>query len=252
MNCQQIQDSIPLYVGSDLEESRARLVAAHVQTCETCSDVAREYRETRQLIQTFVPPPFTDDFYAAMRQGVWQNLEKKSPGPAFSSIIADLFRPRLAWAVATAGLIAVSVVGIYMIGHRSVPAPVVSHQPSTTHTTQDDQPTTSSQNDASSVRASALNGSKSRPANVPPFHSRRKRSTIHDRVNLTPMPTVAAVSPAAISAPPSSDSRRPNGSSSEALQAPLRMEIQTKNPNIRIIWFASRDAKSPAPNSKGI
>ena len=35
-------------------------------------------------------------------------------------------------------------------------------------------------------------------------------------------------------------------------QKTLRMEIQTKNPNIRIIWLAPRDAKSSSPNSRGI
>src|SRR5262245_25092141 len=105
MNCQQVQDLMPLYAGNDLEERRARLVAVHVQTCETCADVAREYREMRQLIQTFVPPAFTEDFYAEVRQSVWQNLEKKSTSRAFPSIIIDLFHPRWAWAVATAVLI---------------------------------------------------------------------------------------------------------------------------------------------------
>jgi hypothetical protein len=32
----------------------------------------------------------------------------------------------------------------------------------------------------------------------------------------------------------------------------LRMEIQTRNPNIRIIWFAASEAKPGAVHSKGI
>ena len=252
MSCHQIQELMPLYVGSDLEESRARLVAAHVQTCETCAHVAREYRETRQLLQTFVPPAFTENFYAEMRQSVWQNLEKKSPAPAFSSIIADLFRPRLAWAVATAVLIAVSAIGIYVISRRgAVPQPVVSHQPPAS-TTPNVQLPASSPNNKSSASSLPSSGSNSRRAGIAPPQLPQKRKSISDRVNLAAEPTVATVSPAAISAPVLGDSRQPNRGVSNASDAPLRVEFQTKNPNIRIIWFAPRDTKQLAPNSKGI
>ena len=252
MNCQQVQDLMPLYVGGDLEERRVRLVVAHVQTCETCSDVAREYRETRQLLQTFVPPAFSDDFYADMRQGVWENIEKKSASPAFSSVIGHLFRPRLAWALATAALIAVSVVGVYVISRRSAaPQPVVSHQPPKNQTTPDDKLSISSQHDTSAAPSLASSGSNSRRTSVPQLYVRQKRKMIPDRVNLPAVSTVAAVSPPAISAPEANDLRQPSNGSSDASHAPLRMEIQTKNSNIRIIWFAPRDAKSSSPNSRG-
>ena len=252
MNCQQIQDLLPLYSGSDLEESRARLVAAHVQSCERCADMARDYRETRQLLQTFIPPPFTEDFYAEMRQSVWQNVEKKSSGPAYASRIGDLFRPRLAWAVATAVLIAGSVVGIYLIGRRNdVRAPALTLELSTTDIRPAQQLAPSAHNDASSARMSVASPHP-RSVSVHERESRRKRNTIHDRVNLAALSAVAPVSPAAL--PPSelSDSRQPTHGSSDARQTPVRIEIQTKNPNIRIIWFPPRDTKSPSLNSKGI
>jgi hypothetical protein len=251
MNCKQVQDLIPLYAGSDLEERRARLVAAHVQICETCSGAAREYRETRQLLQTFAPPEFTENFYAEMRQRVWQNIEKKSSAPARIGIIEGLFRPRLAWALATGVLIAVSIVGFYLTGRLGVVRqPVVSHQPPTTPTTKGKQVATASDNDASSARSLA-SGSNSRLASVHQPDLRQKRKATHDRVNLAAVPAVAVL-PAASSAPEPGDSRPPSYASSDAVQVPLRLEIQTKNPNIRIIWFTHREAKSSSPNSRGI
>lgn len=251
MNCQQVQNLMPLYAGGDLEASRARIVAAHVQSCETCSAAAREYRETRQLLQKFVPPTFTEDFYAEMRQSVWQNIEKKPTSPAFSTIISDLFRPRLAWAVATTLLIALSVVGIYVISRRSaVPQPVVSHQPPNNHKTPDDQPAPSSQNDTST--AASASSSNSRRTSVHQADSRQNGKTIQKRGNVAAVSAVATVSPGAISAPKASDLRQIANGSSYASPAPLRMEIQTKNPNIRIIWFTHREAKLSSPNSRGI
>lgn len=240
MNCQQIQDLLPLYIGSELEENRARLVAAHMQNCETCSGTAREYREARQLLQTFVPPAFTENFYAEMRRSVWQDIEKKPAGPAVFSIVADLFRPRLAWAVVTAVLIAVSVMGIYVISRRAgAPQPVVSDQPPA-NTTPNEQHPTSSPNNKSSASSLASSGT-----DVPQPYRQHKRKTISDRPNVAALPTVATVSSATTSAPA-------NREVSDASRAPLRVEIQTKNPNIRIIWFAPRDTKQVSPNSKGI
>jgi anti-sigma factor RsiW len=251
MNCEQIQDLLPLYVGSDLEESRARLVTAHVQTCEGCADAAREYRETRQLLQKSVPPAFTESFYAEMRQSVWQNLEKKSTGRAFSGSIADLFRPRLAWAVATAVLIAVAVVGIYVMSRRSeAPQPFASHQPPAS-TTPNEQPHTSAPHDKSSASLLASSGSNSPRPGIPSTQPRQRRKTISDRVNVATVPAVAAVSTATISAPEVGDSSAHNRGVSDDSRVPLRVEIQTKNPNIRIIWFAPGDTKQLSPNSKG-
>jgi hypothetical protein len=42
----------------------------------------------------------------------------------------------------------------------------------------------------------------------------------------------------------------PAGDAGES-ESPLRVEIQTKDPNIRIIWFAQRESKPAVLNSKG-
>jgi anti-sigma factor RsiW len=251
MNCEQIHDLLPLYVGSDLEESRARLVTAHVQTCEGCADVAREYRETKTLLQKFVPPAFTESFYAEMRQSVWQNLEKKSPGRAFAGSIADLFRPRLAWAVVTAVLIAVAAVGIYVMSRRSeAPQPFASQQPPAS-TTPNEPPNTSAPHDKSSAPLLASSGNNAPRANIPSTEPRQRRQTTSDRVNVATVPAAATVSSAAISAPEVGDSTPDTGGVSDESRVPLRMELQTKNPNIRIIWLAPGDTKQLTPNTKG-
>ena len=251
MNCTQIQDLLSLYVGSDLEESRARLVTAHVQTCVGCADVAREYRETKQLLQKFVPPAFTESFYAEMRQSVWQNLEKKPVGRAFAGSIADLFRPRLAWAVATAVLIAVAAVGIYVMSRRSeAPQPFASQQPAAS-TTPNEQAPAYAPHDKSSGSLLASSGNKSPRADIPSTQPRQRSQTTSDRVHVATAPQVAARSAATMSAPAVGESSADNRGASDDSRAPLRVEIQTRNPNIRIIWFAPGDTKQLSPNSKG-
>ena len=251
MNCTQVQDLLSLYVGGDLEKSRARLVTAHVQTCEGCADVAREYRETKQLLQEFVPPAFSESFYAEMRQNVWQSIEKKSAGRAFWDSIADLFRPRLAWAVATAVLIAVAVVGLYVMSRNSeTPQPFASQQPPASTTPNEHSPTYPS-HDKPSSSFLASSGNKSPRAGISATQPRQRRPAISDRVNVATVPEVAAGSAATMSAPEVVNSSADNRGASDDSRAPLRVEIQTKNPNIRIIWLAPGDTKQLTPNSKG-
>jgi len=253
MNCQQIQDLLPLYVGSELEEEEStRVVSAHLQDCETCSGAAREYRETRKLLQTFVPPTFTEEFYAQMRQSVWQKVDEKSTARhVFFNVVFDLFRPRMAWAFATAVLlIALSVLGIYVVSRRAPTAESVVSNPSSPIQSPPipEQPGSLSQNGAS-TSLSASSGTKPLTASVPRKGSRH--DTVHERASLAAVSQAAPVAPSPDSPSQVSDSRHLTYRSSDDSHPPLRMEIQTKNPNIRIIWLTSRDTKHLSTNSKG-
>src|SRR5205823_8914262 len=118
MNCKHVQELLPLYVGRDLEEKRAQMVMAHVQSCVACTGSADEYRETRQLIKQFAPPPVSDAVYAGIRQRVLREIEQEATAPGLSRLLDSLFRPRLRWAVATALVLAVSVFALYFVANR--------------------------------------------------------------------------------------------------------------------------------------
>ena len=44
-------------------------------------DSADEYRETRQLLQLFAPPPFSEAVYAGIRQRVLREIGRESSAP---------------------------------------------------------------------------------------------------------------------------------------------------------------------------
>src|SRR5688572_19327466 len=115
MNCNHVLELLPLYVGGDLEEKRAKLITAHVQACAVCAGSADEYRETRQLVQQFAPPQFSEAVYTVIRQSVLREVGRESISPTLPQLVASWFRMRLTWAVAPALLIAVSVLAFYFI-----------------------------------------------------------------------------------------------------------------------------------------
>lgn len=253
MNCQQVEKLLPLYVSRDLEAARERLVIAHVESCAACAVAAGEYRQSRQWLQEFAPPAFSEDVYAGIRQNVWRRIESGSGRQSQWQIIASWFQPRLAWALATVVLIAVSVFGVYLMANRSSSSlRIAASFPGMNPSAQDTELPQSLPDEARVPASTSNERSKGQHlAGVRMSRRRTNRSVINDRADSVVVarsgPSLPADSSSRINTFPRSDAGADNSS-----ERPLRMEIQTRNPNIRIIWFSQREPKSESPNSKGI
>lgn len=245
MNCKQLDELLPLYAGRDLDEKRARLVSEHIQICSTCARVAGEYREAVELAQHFAPPVFSDNVYASVRRQVMQQIEDKPTAPLLPQMFASWFRPRIAWAFASALIIVFGLFAFYLVINRTADVqPVVNIHPAV------------NPEQTPELRATPRTTEPVIPPSaVKPGHEKRRR--IHSFMNRSPH--VAAHTPnssrAASISPKLRGPEPPN--SLPAIDAapgesPLRVEIQTKNPNIRIIWFSQSNSKPALPNSKGI
>jgi hypothetical protein len=239
MNCKNVQELLPLYVGADLEERHEKLVTAHVQSCAECATSADEYRKTLRLMEQYAPPFFGEAVYSGIRQRVLSEIQRESTAPALPQLVASFFRPRIAWAFATALLLAASVLAYYFIGNY-------------TQEQRNEQQMVGNpgaQNDRSTIALApnvvytpvappALNPPRS-PLNltVKNRHPKTKRSaavTLAPQSPVQPEPFLS--------------------STSATSQRTLRVEMQTKDQNIRIIWFFTPNTNEgfPKESSKGI
>jgi len=231
MNCKQTEELLPLYAGRDLEEERATVVTEHLQTCAACARVANEYRESVRLTEQFAPPVFSEAVYAGIRQRVQREIETEALAPGWSHTIASLFRSRLTWAMASMLLIVVSLFAIYFMMNRGNVEPQLANQPPANVEPGTNERSKSGPPDSSVPAGVNTGGDKQHLARGHQLQRRkRSRDTLADRVN-----TVAAKSPEATST-----------------SKTLRLEIQTKDPKIRIIWFVEPETKPAIPSSKGI
>jgi Putative zinc-finger len=248
MNCTQIQKLLPLYAGHDLAQRRERLVTAHLQSCAACELAAAGYRDARALMHDFAPPVFGDDVYAGIRRNVWERIEKEPRTRSLFESMAVLFQPRFAWTAAATLLITISVVGVYFIikGFNVRPDIVVS-VPQTAGPHVEPIPAT-----RGGVLLNADEGlSKPRQADVPKRQRKSDRMTAPDRGNsLAAYSSDAQATTIQSSSPVIGTDNLDLGT--RGAEKALRMEIQTKNPNIRIIWFAPTEPKPLAVHSKGI
>ena len=260
MNCKQIDELLPLYAGHDLDEKRARLVSEHVQICSACARVAGEYRDAVELAQHFAPPVFSDNVYASVRRQVMQQIEDEPkgwyarlrrasrpeacvPAPLLPQMFAGWFRPRMAWAVASA--LVVTFAAFYFVVNRSADVRLVT----------DNNPEVNRfEHTAGAMATPRPAEAVNPPRRVKPAEEKRRR--IHSSVNRSPL--VVANAPKSSRADNSPKLRDPEASNTLPAgdtapgKPPLRVEMQTKDPNIRIIWFTQSNNKPALPNGRGI
>lgn len=238
MNCKHVEPLLPLYVGSDLEEERSQLVAAHLHSCTECARLADEYAEASRLLQRYEPPFVSDEVYSGIRGRVLNEIERKSYRPPWSSIFSQfLAQPRMRW-ITAALLLAVSVIALYLSRNRSHQMrndPQVAVR--TGEPTHADRGTDlRSENTAEFTAPPSLSGNG--PDRGP---DRRTPGTGKKKVN----PGVAANRLRQSKNVDASTNDRVvrvdiDASQSTSASAPVRVELQTSNRNIRIIWLSSQ------------
>jgi hypothetical protein len=241
MNCKQVEDLLPLYAGRDLEEKRATLISEHVQGCVACARVADEYSDSVQLSGQFAPPVFSEAVYAGIRQRVLREIETEAIAPSWSQTIVSVFRPRLTWAIASVLLIVVSTFAVYFFVNKGkedeqqlANQPPVEVQPETK-----EHPESGSQPSAL-PRTVNTGNKKQQLAGIHRARPRRSRD-LNITANNVSSPPGTLPEPTLFPPP-----------SSAALVKTTRVEIQTKDPKIRIIWFLQPETKPAIPGSKGI
>lgn len=260
MNCKHVQELLPLYVSRDLEEKSAQLIQAHLQTCAACAASGDQYRETRRLLEEFATPMFSEAVYNGIRQNVLREIRQESLDSSnLPQFVASLFPRRLTWALAAALLVAVAFSAVYFIANRKGTQTndqpplaggrnVVDRPESTPTKEQEEHQATNPRQQR--APAPGLAGGTHR------FERRKNDATIKRAPSVAvkaPENTQLIAEAARNGNNPTNREIQPVRDSTETKKA-LRLEIQTKDPNIRIIWFSAQPTKQDSPNkfSKGI
>jgi len=229
---------ISLYVAGDLMGAPEREVARHLAACDACRRLAEEFSENTSLLtEACALPEFGSEFYSGIRCAVLggiasdQMLSKPS-----------LFRPRWLYATALAVLVIVSGVMLqrFVSTRREPPrdVPTVKVQ-STSGPTEVPSP----QNGREPA------GRPGTQTNKVPALATRHRSSRHPDEMRTPDTLVATQATRDSSAQVERAMQSSASVEPVALEASSqvsRIEIQTADPNIRIIWLSPRESREPA------
>ncbi|HEV7906440.1 MAG TPA: zf-HC2 domain-containing protein [Pyrinomonadaceae bacterium] len=272
MRCTRVEKFLPLYVAGDLAGRRAeRHVARHLATCERCRGLAEEYDASRDFVRAAagtLPPDFDDAFYAGIRRSVLAEIKREHtrlapPSPTFAGF-ASLFNPRFAYAASVALLlIAIAALSLQSyVGRKSEIAGATGGHTGTPAATTVSIKTTA-RGDGRTVapveKTLAATASKESRQTAKPLSLKRRAGGSGNAQDETQRslnfannaPVRARRNPLApsVAAPgehteqiASSGGSSGDGTTNAAPEV-SRIEIQTSDPNIRIIWL------SPGPDA---
>lgn len=239
MNCRRVEELIPLYAGGDIDRRVTGEVQRHLEKCSACAELAAEFEASGNWLAG-ATPELDEAVLANMKRGVMKELQTVKSRPGWfelmrETIAGTLLRP----AVAAALLLILfgALTFLVFVGRKAYTLPTEAKgppdqlvAPEQLATEQDDgnspsvkpkERRTGNDHHPRAIRLSNSQPPKPRDAGSEPVTTQVANSS-HEAQS----PSLLPVDPGRM----------------------LRIEIQTGDPSIRIIWFAPEEVDSQQTN----
>lgn len=257
MNCKQTAQLIPLFVEADLGAAEMQQVTTHIETCNSCRNLATEFQSSQSSLHALSLPAFDEAMMTRIRNAVQHEIAPPISHPS----IADLLSLRWNWKFAfVAAAVVLLISGIVLLRrgaeHKNIPiaakpngSEVPAPRPASAQKNLLAQnvfhPRTARKNKAQSgVSVIERNPVISpRPARAIDIENQIASASIaQSRANndLTALPRIDSQS-FILPLAPQAESATLNFEKSVPEPEMLRMEIQTADPNIKIIWLVPKE-----------
>ena len=268
MNCRKAEQLIPLFVEIDLDAAEMQQVTAHVETCHSCRALIAEFQASQASLHAVALPAFDEAMLTEMRSTVMQRVAPPAMRPPFVEWLQPIWSWKWTFVAATAVLVLAS--SFVMSRRRTETNPgqigttakgaalstATQAQSETTqkasHTHPVFQPRTGRKNKAQGE----VSVSERNPGNNVRRQPRPERATDvdhqiaasasseagNDVAILLRVDTLDFTLPPAPQAETGVLPALPNLEKSASEPEMLRMEFQTADPNIRIIWLTPKSA----------
>jgi hypothetical protein len=238
MNCRRVQKLIPLHVEGDLSSGLANRVASHLEECGRCNWLADEYKESQGWLRSFAPPEFDEATLDDLRRGVMRRVADSNARPSLLASLARNWSRRPLLALSAGILIVLGIVVLYIYQARAkVNLSVIARE---VPQTQNGDPEQSPAPGTTVAPEAPLKG----PAGGRTHSHNFKR---RERTQGMPSQTFARTLPSrriTESATAPTEQKRAFSENVNGSRDMLRIEFQTGDPNIRIIWFAPKETDS--------
>ncbi len=211
IDCEFVRKLVPLHVEGDLRPRHATPLRAHLDGCVACRELQEQFRQSQRALRTYRPEA-TGDELDEMRRGVWRRLDNQTgPSPLWLQI-----ERAMAWLRYWAAKPSVAVATVVLVSIGSFALSRLGGFGARSVLTAE--------------RAPAQAGQAGMDPASPPEH-------LADRMVL------------AQAEEEEFEGVEGDGDSElEAADDHLRIEIQTGDPDVRIIWFSPQDKAGSVEN----
>ncbi|MEP7271120.1 MAG: zf-HC2 domain-containing protein [Acidobacteriota bacterium] len=242
MTCTHIQDLLPLFTGGDLSLQKADSVRAHLFACQDCSSAAADYEASQSWLSSSSKPNFDDLFFESLRESVWRDIRTEANAAPRASAWT--------WLLATVTL-ALLCAGVFIARRDAsrgkgtqIQPPIVGEEahrvgPSDSSGAREPSPKTietrRTRGSMSNVKRLHVLTTRWEPG-LPELPSMRNH--LVEAIPLTPLIPMTVLGTFVLTA---SSNRLPV----ETSPVLRRMEIQTSDPTVRIIWLVAEETPRP-------
>jgi Putative zinc-finger len=233
MNCQTTEPLIPLFIEADLDATEMQQVTAHVEACAACHALTTEFRASQSSLHALAVPEFDEATMHAMRAAVQYEIAR----PTMADWLASRWHWKLAWAAAACLLLGAFVWQRQFLTPENKPVVAQGQPPDTPAPAKDSAA-------PGTVRRGGASYRPTRKPSPQPGQRAATRGTVPAPSEAEPV-TAAPAATLALTASPET----PTPAAEPEM---LRMEFQTADPNIRIIWLTPKEPArtNPAADTK--
>ncbi|MEW6127357.1 MAG: zf-HC2 domain-containing protein [Acidobacteriota bacterium] len=247
MNCHHFEKLIPLYIEGDLDEREMKQVAIHVSECHACARLANQFNASQAWMQTLTPPEFNEAFFRDLQQSVMQEIQASAARQTFLQALGWRWKP--VYALAFLLLILFGAFTFYVFSGKSV----VKENPEIVNRGKDDETPQQTPPDKPPEPLVMPNDNPNdKPRGTGIAGVRKPRVKPQERIKLPdvwePQNILEPIVTTEISLQNPDDifSEEPHWFETDFKPIETtRIEIQTGDPNVRIIWFAPKPTESP-------
>jgi hypothetical protein len=266
MSCEEVKAKLSLYVAADVERQDEReRIEVHLRACQSCRAEAAEWEASRELLRLHAPPEFDALFFDRIRRDVLRQISDAPPPSLFARLLGQPFGQRtLVYAAAFSMLVCAVIISSHFLRQRQTPHATIAKKDkgeSGGNAQKSGLQESGTQTHGGFAVEDEGNAPEPVQASTPRHKSRRPNATMQGAAPgekpLSPTPQVQGdEQTAALTAAQGRSGVRslqepattgvPSQNLVETASADrkmLRIELQTSDPNIRIIWL------SPQPTS---
>ncbi len=236
MNCHRVTALLPLYVESDLDTAVMQEVAAHLSRCAECAIQAQELTASQAWLRGQTLPDFDERFFAELKRDVMREVEK--PRLRLWQMLFGQLQRKPLW-VAVSAIIVMSALAFYAYQQRGQQGLALSAERTIEQNAPAIQAYTIPANNSAPPVVQKVSNKGSVNASRHHFGMRRQRA----KQPLPKLPEIAT-EPTYIAG----GNQEPAIVKQTDTTAPpemTRIEFQTDNPKIRIIWFVPKVTETP-------
>ncbi|MEW6735641.1 MAG: zf-HC2 domain-containing protein [Acidobacteriota bacterium] len=239
MKCKDYQSLIALYVEGDLNTSEAVQVKAHINICSFCNHFHEQLRMSQKALRAFAVDELDDAILDDLRLSVMKQVSQLPTTTSFWRHLCIAFNWQYALASGFIIVIILSVT-IYLLILRSTEKPILTKENTPApYLKVPEKPDV--EPDKGIKSPLPLPQKQARYTNKRIKRAKQPNTVEQDDLFSAPYreqtaitATVAKPLVEAVSAEPAEVSPLPNDKT--------RIELKTRDPNIRIIWFVNKEA----------